>query len=340
MPSQPFGTQTFVNRQLPPGVLGDWAGANIRATVLVGDWQSVAPPSGTTIGVIGWSNPATGICSSYYQPNSFPGFIHRNQQGIGLQANGGAILTNAVATQVLSGYPVAAHAQGDFWGAFQGGCSVGNSVYANPTTGALIAGASGAAVTVTVSAGGASITSGVLTTTDADVTGTPAIGQIVVDSGGAVPPGTYIASSGGTGSGTHIWNLANLDGTSIPNVSAGSLTWKLYGQQLVQWLCMETIPAAASVTATLAAESGAGPFGVLNVSAVSSGTLVPGQWVQSSGSVAVPLTSNILIIDQITGTVGGVGTYLTQGYIAVASGQTFTTYQGMMAKISSWAPLS
>ena len=79
---------------------------------------------------------------------------------------------------------------------------------------------------------------------------------------------------------------------------------------------------------------------MLTVSAVASGTLVPGQWVQSAGSVAVPLTSNILIIDQISGTTGGVGTYLTQGYIAVGSGQTFTSYQGTMAKISSWAPLS
>ena len=334
MPGYTGGTQQFVNRELPPGVLGDWAGANIRATVLVGDWQSVAPPSGTTIGVIGWSNPATGICSSYYQPNSFPGFIHRNQQGIGLQASGGAILTNAVATQVLSGYPVAAHAQGDFWGAFQGGCGVGNSVYANPTTGALIAGASGAAVTVTGASG--TVSGGVLTLTVAATSGSFAAGQII--SMAALPPGTYATSASGSGIGATI-GLANLDGTAIPSIgTAAAVTG--YGQQLVQWLCMETIPAAASVTATLAAESGAGPFGVLDVSAVSSGTIVPGQWIQSSGPVAVPLTSNILIIEQISGTIGGVGTYLTQGYIAVASGQTFTTYQGTMAKISSWAPLS
>lgn len=339
MPGSTSGIQQFVNRELPIGVPGDWWGANIRASVPVGSWELVAPPSGTTVGVMAWANPATGLCTNYFQPNSFSGFIHREQQAQGLQTSGANIVTNVTATQILSGYPVTAQAQGDFLGLFQGGCSIGNSVYANPTTGALIAGASGAAVTVSVSSGGASVTSGVLTTTDANVTGTPAVGQIVVDSGGNLPPGTYIASSGGTGSGTHIWNLANLDGSAIPNVSAGSLTWKLYGQQLVQWLCMENIPAAASFTATLAAESGLGPFGVLTVSAVGSGTLVPGQWIQSAGATPVPLTSNIRIIQQLTGTTGGTGTYLTSGYIAVGSGETFTTYQGQVAKISSWSPI-
>jgi hypothetical protein len=334
------GIQTFVNRELAPGAPGDWAGANIRASVPVGPWALVAPPSGVTIGAIGWANPATGYCTNYFQPNSFPGFIHREQQAQGLQTSGSLIVPNVVAPTILSGNPVTALAQGDFLGLFQGGDSVGNSVYANPTTGALIAGASGAGVTVSVSSGGASVTSGVLTTTDANVSGgTIAAGQIVVDSGGNLPPGTYIASAAGTGSGTHLWNLANLDGSTIPNISAGSLTWKIYGQQPVQWLCMESVPAAASFTATLAASSGQGPFGVLTVSAVGSGVIVPGQWIQSAGATPVPLSSNIQIIQQLTGTTGSTGTYLTSNTIAVGSGETFTTYQGQLATISSWSPL-
>src|SRR6185437_3813024 len=139
MPGNQSGIQTWVNRELPPGVAGDWAGANIRASVSVGPWALFAPPSGTTVGVIGWANAATGICSNYFQPNSFPGFIHREQQANGLQTSGSGIVVNVAATQVLSGYPVTALSQGSFWGLFQGSASVGNSVYANPTTGALIA---------------------------------------------------------------------------------------------------------------------------------------------------------------------------------------------------------
>ena len=327
MPQANAGFQTFLNRELPPGVPGDWAGANIRATVLVGPWSLVAPPSGTTVGVIGWANPATGICSSYFQPNSYPGFIKRDLQAQIYQFLG-------IATQqIASGYMVAAHAQGDFWGLFQGGCSVGNSVYANPTTGALIAGATGAAVTVTGASG--TVSGGVFTFTVAPTSGTFAVGQIV--SMAALPPGTYATAVSGNAIGDTI-TLANLDGTAIPNIgTAAAVTG--YGQQAVQWLCMQSVPAAASVTATLAAGSGLGPFGGLNVSAVGSGTLEPGQWVQSSGTVPVPLTANIQILEQLTGTTGGVGTYLVSNTIAVASGQTFTSYQGQMAKISSWASL-
>ncbi len=327
MPQANAGFQTFLNRELPPGVPGDWAGANIRATVLVGPWSLVAPPSGTTVGVIGWANPATGICSSYFQPNSYPGFIKRDLQAQIYQFLG-------IATQqIASGYMVAAHAQGDFWGLFQGGCSVGSSVYANPTTGALIAGATGAAVTVTGASG--TVSGGVFTFTVAPTSGTFAVGQII--SMAALPPGTYATAVSGNAIGDTI-TLANLDGTAIPNIgTAAAVTG--YGQQAVQWLCMQTVPAAASVTATLAAGSGLGPFGVLDVSAVGSGTLEPGQWVQSSGTVPVPLTANIQILEQLTGTTGGVGTYLVSNTIVVASGQTFTSYQGQMAKISSWASL-
>lgn len=327
MPGSNSGIQSFVNRELPPGVAGDWAGANIRASVTVGPWELIAPPSGVTVGAIGWANPVTGMCTNYFQPNSFPGFIHREQQAQGLQTSGASILTNVAAMQVLSGNPVTALSQGSFWGAFQGGASAGNSVYANPTTGALIAAASGQGVTATGTAG--TITGNVLTITAG--TGTIAIGQIV--SGGTVPPGTYVASGA-----TTTWTLANLDGTPIPN-NATSSPYTFYGQQPVQWLCMENVPALASITATLAAQGGSGPFGVLTVSAVGSGVILPGQWIQSAGTVPVPLTANLQILQQLTGNAGSTGTYLVSNTIAVATGQTFTTFNGQLAKISSWSPL-
>lgn len=328
MPGSNAGFQTFVNRELPVGVAGDWTGANIRASVPVGPWSLVAPPSGVAVGSIGWANPATGICSNYFQPNSFPGFIHREQQAQALQNSGAAILANIGTALILSGYPVTALSQGDFWGLFQGAAAVGNSVYANPTTGALIAGASGAGVT----ASNTSVTTsgGNTLTLVGTTTGTVAIGQIFTAAG--IPPGTYITGGSGTS-----WTIANLDGVAIPVVT--TVAGAFYGQQPVQWLCMENVAAAASFTATLAASAGPGPFGVLTVSAVGSGSLQAGQWVQSAGSTPVPLSANIQIINQLTGNAGNTGTYLVSNTIAVGSGETFTTYNGQMAKVSSWAPL-
>lgn len=77
---------------------------------------------------------------------------------------------------------------------------------------------------------GASVSSSVLTTTDADGSGTFAPGQVL--SGGTLPSGTYISSAAGTGSGTHLWNLANNYGVAIPNNSGPftvSATSPVYG---------------------------------------------------------------------------------------------------------------
>lgn len=326
MPGSNAGFQTFTNRELPIGVPGDWNGANIRANVPVGPWSLVAPPSGVNVGVIAWADPAAGIASNYYRPNAFSGFIHRQQQ---------ALITGflAIATaNIPSGEMVAAMAQGDWLGIFTGGCSVGQKVYANPTTGALTGAATGNSLTIT----GATITltTAGLMTVAGTPSGTIAIGQIVVAAG--VPPGTYIASLGSGTGGTGTYNVANLDGTPLAAVAGGTAV-TIYGVQETQFVCSESVAAAASFTATLAASTGIGPFGILTVSAVGSGTIQPNQWIQSSGATPVPLSANIQIIEQLTGTAGSTGTYLVSNTIAVASGETFTTYNGQMAGISTWA---
>lgn len=325
MPGSNGGFQTFVNRELPVAAAGDWAGANIRASVPVGPWALVAPVAGTNVGVMAWADPTNGIASNYYRPNSFIGFIHREQQALITTFLGIATLT------IPKGVMVTALAQGDFWGIFAGGCSVGQKVYANPTTGALSGAATGGSVGGAVTAATLS-SAGLLTV--ATITGTPlAVGQVVTGAG--VPAGSYIASLGtGTG-GTGTYNLANLDGT--PFTALTSQAFAYAGIQETQWTCMQNVAAAASVTATLAASAGAGPFGVLTVSAVGSGSLLPGQFISSTGSVAVPLTANIQILEQLTGSAGSTGTYLVSNTIVVAAGQTFTTTNGMKAKISTWS---
>ena len=70
---------------------------------------------------------------------------------------------------------------------------------------------------------GAAVASGVLTTTDANTTGL-AITRGLQVRGGTLPKGTYIASAAGTGSGTHLWNLANDSNAAIPDNGSFDLT--------------------------------------------------------------------------------------------------------------------
>lgn len=326
-PGTGTGFQSFVNNELPPGVAGDFAGANIKANVVASPWGFVASPGGVTIGVGCWANPATGIASNYYQPNSFPGFVHREGQAIITTFLGVASM------QIQAGDAVVPMDQGDFLGIFASGATAGQKVYFNPVTGALSAAATGGSVSASGSAAD-SITAGVLTTTDANITGVVAVGQIVTGVG--VPPGTYIASAAGTGSGTHLWNLANVDGTPIPNVGGEAMNF--YGIQETQYYVASPVTVDALFTGSLAAPVAPSPYGILTVSAIASGVLAAGQFLSATGGGGLPAADNIQILQQLTGAAGSTGTYLTNNTgIVVTSTNTFVATQGKLGKISSWS---
>ena len=177
---------------------------------------------------------------------------------------------------------------------------------------------------VTASNTGASITSNVLTTTDADATGTVAVGQVVTGTG--VPAGTYIASADGTGSGTHLWNLANVDGTAIPNLT--SQTMNFQGSIETQFYVAQNAQAPITSTTTTISSTGLLTTG----GAVSGGTIQAGQFVTGTG---VPANTEILY--QVSGTAGAGGgaTYQTNAVAAVTS-FTASFAGGLLARISSW----
>lgn len=318
--TSPDGFQTTVVRMPAPGVPGDFAGANIRANVIGGPGQYVATPAGVLIGAGAYADPATGQASNYYRQNAFQGFVHREGQSIITAYLG-------IASQTIpGGDAVTVMNFGEFWGLFSAGVTAGQYVYADPVSGALSGGSSGASVT----ASNTSVTTsgGNTLTLVGTTTGTVAIGQIVVAAG--LPNGTYITGGSGTS-----WTIANLDGATIPVVTTVAASF--YGvQQLGNFRVMQTVAAPAQFTATLAVPAAGAAFGTLTVSAVASGVIVPGQWIYSTGTVAVPTTANIEILEQLTGTAGGTGTYQTTNtFYAVGSGQTFFGTTGLIAKISS-----
>ena len=319
--TSPDGFQTTVVRMPAPGVPGDFAGANIKANVIGGPGAWVASPAGVLIGAMAYANPATGFATNYFQPSSFVGFVHREGQAIitpFLGFNGQSIPSGDMVTVMNFG---------EFWGLFGGGASVGQKVYANPVSGALSGAATGASVSATGGAG--TVANGVLTLTTAPTSGTYAAGQIVSMAG--LPAGTYAVSTTGSAIGDTI-TLANADGAAIPAVGTAT-SFTAYGIQETPFTVLQNVPAAASFTASLAPPASGAAFGVLTVTAIASGTLADGQWINAPG---LPSTANVEILDQLSGTPGGAGTYLTTNtFYTIASTASFAAVTGQVGKISS-----
>jgi phosphotransferase system HPr-like phosphotransfer protein len=329
-PGSGDGFQSFVNNALPKGVAGDFSGANIRANVVAGSWGFTATPATVLVGNGAWANPATKLVSNYYQPNSFSGFVHREGQTVITNFLGVASLA------IVEGDMVTLYAQGDFLGLFTAGATAGQKVYFDPLYGALSSNASGNSVVGANTAG--AITSSVLTTTDADQSGSAlAVGQIITGAG--IPAGTYIASADGTGSGTHLWNLANLDGTAIANVTSQAIA--NYGVQESNYYVAESVTADCDFTGSLAVPVAPSEFSVLTVTAVASGTLAPGQWLSATGGGGLSASLNVQVLEQLTSTASGgalgtTGTYLVSVGPLVTSTNTFVATQGKLGRISSW----
>lgn len=340
-----MGFQTRVNAQPAPAVAGDFAGTNPRTSV-------TAPPGGYTVapdypaaiggaltkalfvGRFAWFNYATGLAANYFQPASLLGFVHREDQ---------TVIVDFLAEQRLSvqeGFPVTGMGQGDYWADFApGGDAAGLTVYADPVTGMATAAAAGQGVTLANTASVA--TTGIMTVTVAG--GTLAAGQVVQNAALGLPPGTFITAqlTGGAGStGTYQLNQA-------PAVAVGSGTITAYGKQATRYKLATAVAAPAVFTGQYvgftpeAGSPGAGVVTaneVLTVTAVASGTLVPGQ-LFAGANKDIPGFAQITA--QLTstaggGALGGTGTYLTNFSFLQDATETMTATQGTLGKISSW----
>jgi hypothetical protein len=317
------GFQQYVNNELPVGVAGDFAGANIRASVPSPPGGFVAAPAGVLVGAFAWGNPATGIASNYYQTNSGLGFVHRENNALITNFLGFATMT------IVPGNMVTLMEQGDFFGLFTAGATVGQKVYADPYYGTLTANATGNGVTANSTA--ASLANTGILTVGATLTGTLAPGQAVYATG--VPAGSYISSqlTGTTGS-TGTYQLAN----SVP-IASGS--WPVVSSETVYFQGVYETPfyVASNVAVNaVGATSSIAVNGVLTIGSLSSGTFAAGQFI-SGGTGSNTIPNNIQILSQTSGTLGGAGTYLTNAPATlVITSTTVTGTAGQLGKISSW----
>ncbi len=321
-----MGFQTRVNSQPVPGIAGDFAGCNPRASV-------VAPPGGYTVapdypvpgigianalvvGRFAWANYATGLMANYFQPASILGFVHRESQ---------TVITAFLADDrvaVQEGFPVTAHNQGDFWADFFQSApdAAGLTVYADPLTGVASADVAGSGVTFATTASLA--TTGVLTVTV--TAGTLAVGQVVQNAALAYPAPTYITAqlTGSAGStGTYQTNQTG--------VVIGSGTVTAYGKQETKFKLATPVSGPAAFTGALSGSPGAQFTGsitsnVLTVTALT-GTLRRGDLVSGSGVAAVALGA------QLTGFPGSAGTYnLNNANVSSEAMTTTSTPDGVL----------
>jgi len=350
-----MGFQTSVKLQPAPAVEGDFASTNPRASVLAGESQIVAGASGVTVGKFAWLDAAGNKAYSYGQIGQAPnGFVARTHQ---------ALITTYLAEAgvvIPAGFPVTMFNSGDFWAKVTGatGATIGASVYATyadgsitigaAATGAVVTGLIGTTMTAAIGCTCTATASGTALTTSAQ-TGYLSVGDVI--SGTGVPAGTTIVAqvSGTAGAaGVYTTSVATTAssatvtsfGTTI-NVTAitgilsvgdtlstgGVVTAQVSGTAGSTGRYTFSIPATAyTASGTVTA------FGqVMNVTAITSGTLAIGDPVSGSG---VP--SGAMITSQISGTVGGIGLYnLSAPATAYAASTTITATAGVLTSFKA-----
>lgn len=354
------GFQGSVNNQPAPGQAGDFYGVNPRCVALAGPGQFVAPATGLIVGNFCWANPDTGEVSQSYVAGYQVAMIRRDQQAI-------IIDFLAPATYLMNpGFPITLFSQGDFWAKFAGGAQPGQKVFANPSTGAPIAGAASGNVaeftgdagfvgtgaiggtftiaitanvaTITLSAAGSFINAGDLVTS-ANIAGLAIGAQLTGAAGGN---GTYtfvhadVAAEAGVSTSTALNITAVTRGSlEVGNTVGGrTITAILTGTGGVG---RYTLSGAAQNSANGARTANTT---ILNVSAVAVGPVLVGEDFSGVDSGA--------IVSQIDGTPGGVGRYriavadsfasgaLVQSSVATPWFVNSVAAAGELAKISTW----
>lgn len=287
-----------------PGVAiaGDFASANPRSTVLAGPLGLVAGAAGVTIGRFAWKS-ATSIDANgtptvlnNFGTGPVAGIVGRHQQGM--------ITTYLSESSMLvpAGFQITAYSKGDFWVKNEGATQAlpGMYAYADLATGKVSFAAASSAATASVTG---SIAAGTTTSVTGSITDN-ILTVTAVGSGGLVIGG--ILSGTGVATGTQI--LSQLTGTP-----GGVGTYVVsIGEQ-----------AATSTTITQT-------YGLLTVTAVSSGVLVVGSVLSGSG-----VTAGTTITALGTGT-GGTGTYIVQTTQTASS----TTITGTTNVQTQWQAVS
>lgn len=279
--------QTQVNVQPAPGVAGDFCSANPRFSVLAGPGGLVAGPFGTYVGRFAWTSysnvDADGAPANVNNFGSGPvaGFIHREQQGLVTD------YLQIASMFVPTGFPMTVMDGGDFWVVNDGAATAypGQKAYARYADGKATFG----------------------------VTGAP---------GTASATGSIAAGAGASATGTIVNNLftatAALTGTFVPGgvlTGANVATGTAIVAQVLPLLTGETLGGLGRYTVSLPNQSVASTtisetWGVFTAASALVGQFGPGDTLTGPGGSSDPVATGTVITQQLTGTAGGLGTYV------------------------------
>lgn len=315
------GIQTQVNAQQAIAVAGDFCSGNPRAFVNAGQGGLVSGPNGVIVGLFAWlsqsavDNDGAPAIVNNYGAGPVAGLIHRQQQGLIV-----TYLQDAT-MQVVPGVQLAVMNEGDLFVVNNGAAQAlpGMKAYANFANGQ-------ASFAATGSAGSASATGSIAAGAGASATGT--ITNNIFTAVSALS-GTFV--NGGVLAGTNVatgTRIVNQVTPLLPGEALGGL-----GRYVV------SIP-EQNVASTSISES----WGVFTAASALVGTFAPGQPLSGTN---VPAGS--VIVSQLTGPTGGLGTYITN-LTGTAASTTITAgtnvetkwiamssaLPGELVKISSW----
>jgi hypothetical protein len=293
--------QTQVNYNLGIAVAGDFANDNPRSSVPAPAGGFVAGSAGVACGLFAWAD-IDGITVSNRGTGLPTGFVARDQQGLitAFLGSSSLVVPQGMQTTLFNG--------GDYWvsNSGTGPAVVGQKVYANYATGAITTAATGApptggVVTGSIAANATSTTTGYISGATGVTTGQGDILTVTAVAAGGLVPGATI-----TGTGV-------LSGTMIVDQISGTTGG-------VGVYRVNQIQNVASTTLT-------GSYGVLTVTAVSSGTLAIGDVLSGTN-----VTSGTYITGLGTGT-GGTGTY----YVSPSGTTSSTTITATGAVETKWS---
>lgn len=276
--------QTQVNALQAPAVEGDFASTNYRHSVLAGPGGLVAGSNGVTVGRFAWivdtSVDADGAPATV---NSFgvgapAGIVHRAQQGLI------TVFLDGSSMVVPEGFPVTLFNQGDFWVKNLGATQAlpGQKAYASFADGSISFAASGAASTAS---------------------GTGTIAAETFSATGSITGNVLTVTAVGSGT---LYPGAAISGTNV--ASGSTIVSQLTGAAGGVGTYAVSIPEQAVASTTIS-----GTYGLMTVSAMTTGAYGVGQSITGAGVVA-----DTYITALGTGA-GGTGTYIVNNTQTVAS---------------------
>lgn len=284
--------QKSVNQQPAPGIAGDFASTNPRATILAGPGGLVAGPGGLTCGLFGWVDVATASLVTNNGAGAPSGFVHN--------AHNALITTYLAETSLVipAGFEVGdLFGAGDFWMVNNGTTPAvpGQKAYANNANGQATFAAIGVPPT-----SGSGTASSIAPIATASVTGSIAIVPNAVGPG--TNPGVLTVTVVGSGV---LYPGVTLSGTGV-----------ITGTQIVAQLSGATGGVgtySVSVPQTVASTTITAAGGVLTVGGTVTGTFAVGDTLNGAG-----VTAGSYITALGTGT-GGAGTYIVSASQTLSS---------------------